>query len=86
MPASDWHVSEKAATTGCYYRIIDDTGFPEKGRHSTSMARQYSGEIRKRNGCQVVVSLSIGTQCGSLPIAWKLYVAKEWINGTGMCP
>jgi SRSO17 transposase len=28
----------------------------------------------------VAVSLSIATQCGSLPIAWQLYVPKEWID------
>src|SRR6201997_5087780 len=60
--------------------IIDDTGFPKKGRHSVGVARQYCGQLGKQDNCQVAVSLSVATQRGSLPIAWQLYVPREWID------
>ena len=58
--------------------IVDDTGFPKKGTHSVGVARQYCGQVGKQENCQVAVSLSIATERASLPIAWRLYLPKEW--------
>jgi SRSO17 transposase len=58
--------------------IVDDTGFPKKGRHSVGVARQYCGELGKQDNCQVAVSLSVATAEASLPVAWKLYLSESW--------
>src|SRR4051795_6321805 len=58
--------------------IIDDTGLPKKGRHSVGVARQYCGQLGKRDNCQVAVSLSLANHAASLPIAWRLYLPLEW--------
>ena len=60
--------------------IIDDTGFPKKGRHSVGVARQYCGQLGKQDNCQVAVSLSIANHAASLPIAYRLYLPENWSN------
>ena len=60
--------------------IIDDTGFPKKGSHSVGVTRQYCGQSGKRDNCQVAVSLSLATHQGSLPVAWRLYLPKDWAD------
>ena len=58
--------------------IVDDTGFPKKGRHSVGVARQYCGQLGKQDNCQVAVSLSVATAEASLPVAWNLYLPEGW--------
>ena len=59
--------------------IIDDTGFPKKGRHSVGVARQYCGQLGKQDNCQVAVTLSLANHHASLPVAYRLYLPKEWV-------
>src|SRR5882757_5834789 len=60
--------------------IIDDTGFPKKGGHSVGVQHQYCGQLGKEANCQVAVSLSIANHCASLPVAYRLYLPKEWTD------
>jgi SRSO17 transposase len=60
--------------------IIDDTGFPKKGKHSVGVARQYCGQLGKQDNCQNAVSLSIANHHASLPIGYRLYLPKEWAS------
>ena len=58
--------------------IVDDTGFPKKGKHSVGVTRQYCGEVGKQENCRVAVSLSVATWSSSLPVDYRLYLPKEW--------
>lgn len=58
--------------------VVDDTGFPKKGRHSVGVTRQYCGQVGKQENCRIAVSLSVATWDSSLPIAYRLYLPKEW--------
>ena len=60
--------------------IIDDTGFPKKGRHSVGVARQYCGQLGKQDNCQVAVTLSLANRTASLPVAYRLYLPQEWAD------
>jgi SRSO17 transposase len=58
--------------------IIDDTSFSKQGTHSVGVARQYCGRLGKQDNCQVAVSLSLANSHASLPVAYRLYLPKDW--------
>src|SRR6266446_1909505 len=60
--------------------VVDDTGMPKKGRHSVGVARQYCGVLGKQDNCQVAVSISLAHERASLPVAYRLYLPKEWAD------
>jgi len=68
----------------CFW-IIDDTGHRKYGRHSVGVARQYCGQLGKTDNCQVAVSLSFATAEGSLPLAYRLYLPREWTEDKARC-
>lgn len=76
-----WVQPTLVAQSGCYW-IVDDTGFPKKGKHSVGVARQYCGQLGKQDNCQIAVSLSLATELGSVPIAYQLYLPKDWASDT----
>ena len=58
--------------------LVDDTGLPKKGKLSVGVARQYRGQLGKRENCQVAVTLSVANEAASLPIAYRLYLSEAW--------
>ena len=60
--------------------IVDDTGLPKKGRLSVGVARQYCGQLGKRDNCQVAVTLSVAHEAASLPVAYRLYLPEAWAD------
>ena len=72
-----WVVPKMDFARGGWW-IIDDTGFPKKGKHSVGVARQYCGMLGKQDNCQVAVSVSLACDQGSIPVAWQLYLPADW--------
>ena len=75
----EWVMPSLGLENGCYW-IVDDTGFPKKGKHSVGVARQYCGQLGKQDNCQVAVSLSLASTRGSVPIAYQLYLPQDWAD------
>jgi SRSO17 transposase len=59
--------------------IVDDTGFPKKGKHSVGVARQYCGQLGKQDHCRCAVSVSVATLHASLMVTYRLYLPQEWV-------
>jgi hypothetical protein len=53
---------------------------PKQGNHSVGVAHQYCGRLGKQDNCQVAVSLSLANSCASLPVAYRLYLPKDWAD------
>ncbi len=60
--------------------VVDDTGFPKKGRESVGVTRQYCGQVGKQDNCRVAVSLSVTTEKASMPVAFRLYLPDSWVQ------
>jgi SRSO17 transposase len=58
--------------------VVDDTGFPKKGKRSVGVERQYSGTLGKTANCQVAVSLHHVGEQGSSVLGWRLYLPESW--------
>lgn len=74
----DWVLPRMSRQEPIEAWILDDTGYPKKGTHSVGVARQYCGQLGKQDNCQVAVTLSVANELASLPIAYRLYLPKDW--------
>jgi len=60
--------------------IVDDTGFPKKGKHSVGVKRQYSGTLGRTDNCQVAPSLHVASNDSSGCIGMRLYLPEDWAS------
>lgn len=65
--------------------VVDDTGFPKKGRHSVGVARQYSGTLGRTDNCQIATSLHLAGERGSGCIGMRLYLPESWTKDQDRC-
>ena len=60
--------------------VIDDTGFPKKGKHSVGVQRQYSGTLGRIDNCQVATSLHLASEQGGVCIGMRLFLPESWAS------
>ena len=65
--------------------VVDDTGFAKKGKHSVGVARQYSGTLGRTDNCQVMTSVHLAGDPGSVMAGARLYLPKEWSDDRTRC-
>jgi len=58
--------------------VIDDTGFPKKGRFSPGVQRQYSGTLGRTDNCQIAVSLHLASPSAGACVGMRLFLPESW--------
>jgi SRSO17 transposase len=58
--------------------IVDESGFPNKGRDSVGMARQYGGALGKVESCQVGVCAAYVSRHGDALVDTRLFMPEPW--------
>src|SRR5207244_8963867 len=58
--------------------VLDESGFPKRGRHSAGVGFQYCGRSGQVENCQVGVFLSYVTAQGHALIDRELYLPLDW--------
>jgi SRSO17 transposase len=58
--------------------VVDESGFPKRGRHSAGGGPQYCGLTGRVENCQVGVFLSYVTAAGHALIDRELYLPEDW--------
>jgi SRSO17 transposase len=67
------------------FLVIDESGFPKKGRDSVGVARQWCGRLGKVDNCQTAVFASLGKGSMATLIDTALYLPKGWtLDGARM--
>jgi SRSO17 transposase len=60
--------------------VLDESGFPKRGRHSAGVGPQYCGRTGRVENCQVGVFLSYVTAQGHALIDRALYLPEDWCS------
>jgi SRSO17 transposase len=60
--------------------VMDESGFPKRGRHSAGVGSQYCGRTGRVENCQVGVFLSYVTALGHGLIDRELYLPEDWCS------
>ena len=60
--------------------VIDDTGFPKKGKQSVGVHRQYSGTLGRVENCQVAVSVHLARESSSVCAGMQLFLPESWCD------
>jgi SRSO17 transposase len=65
--------------------IIDESGFPKKGRHSVGVGRQWCGQLGKVENGQVGVFAALGCGTKATLINERLFLPEAWTQDRKRC-
>src|SRR5262245_52276287 len=60
--------------------IVDESGFPKKGKDSVGVARQYCGTLGKVENCQVGVFAAYASPHGYALVDQQLFLPEPWFT------
>jgi len=70
--------NELLGGTADSFLLIDESGFPKKGRESVGVSRQWCGRLGKVDNCQTAVFAALGRGSIGTLIDTALFLPQEW--------
>ena len=65
--------------------IVDESGFPKKGRHSVGVGRQWCGQLGQVENCQVGVFAALDRRTKATLIDERLFPPEAWTQDPKRC-
>ena len=65
--------------------ILDESGMPKKGDKSVGVSRQWCGQLGKTDNCQVGVYSTLCHGQHAIPIGFRLYLPRSWVDDEQRC-
>src|SRR5436190_1150525 len=65
--------------------VLDESGFPKRGKKSAGVKKQYCGVTGRVENCQVGVFLTYATTQGHTLIDRDLYPPEDWLGNRKCC-
>src|SRR3989442_14126963 len=79
------YVLEQLGTADEAIAVLDESGFPKRGKKSAGVKKQHCGVTGRVENCQVGVFLTYVTTRGHALIDRDLYLPEDWLNDRQRC-
>jgi hypothetical protein len=75
-----WRVFRARLAMSPGFLVLHEVGFVKQGRQSVGVHRQAWGQPARKSNCQLILSLLLTTPEWAVPVGFRLYLPRAWVN------